>query len=337
MNILLTSVGQRAYMVNYFKEALNGNGEVHAATSAPLTAAYCYADKYVVSPRSYESNYIDFIFDYCKTNKIDAVIPFMDIDLPPLAAAKQRFADAGISIIISSPEFIKSCNDKWFTYKFLVENGFNTPKTFLSIEDTIKAISAGELNYPIMVKARFGAGSMALCIANNEEELHSAYEKSLSEVNKTHIRHASDLKDVILFQEKLSGKEYAVDVINDLNGNFKTAIIKEKVATHPGETDIITVVDCPAIYETSSKLGRISGHIGNVDCDYFLIDGVPYVLELNARFGGCYPFSHAAGCNLPLAIVKWLSGEDVPDELLQADIGATCIKHLTVSQIKNNK
>ena len=34
---------------------------------------------------------------------------------------------------------------------------------------------------------------------------------------------------------------------------------------------------------------------------------------MNARFGGGYPFSHISGVNLPSAIVKWLSSEEVPD------------------------
>lgn len=33
MNILFTSVGRRTYLVEYFKEALNGCDEVHVANS----------------------------------------------------------------------------------------------------------------------------------------------------------------------------------------------------------------------------------------------------------------------------------------------------------------
>ena len=43
------------------------------------------------------------------------------------------------------------------------------------------------------------------------------------------------------------------------------------------------------------------------------------MLELNPRFGGCFPFSYDAGVNLPLAIIKWLRGEEVDASLLQPE------------------
>lgn len=57
MNILLTSVGRRTYMVNYFKEALQGKGLVHAANSVE-TYAMKIADQSVLTPLIYDGNYI---------------------------------------------------------------------------------------------------------------------------------------------------------------------------------------------------------------------------------------------------------------------------------------
>ena len=37
---------------------------------------------------------------------------------------------------------------------------------------------------------------------------------------------------------------------------------------------------------------------------------------MNARFSGSYPFRHIAGVNLPLAIGKWLNGEEIKYSLL---------------------
>ena len=34
------------------------------------------------------------------------------------------------------------------------------------------------------------------------------------------------------------------------------------------------------------------------------------VLEMNARFGGGFPFSYLAGVDMPKAIIMWLKGEE---------------------------
>ena len=45
LNILLTSVGRRGYLVKYFKDALGDNGKVYAANSTKLCSAFAYADR----------------------------------------------------------------------------------------------------------------------------------------------------------------------------------------------------------------------------------------------------------------------------------------------------
>ena len=67
--------------------------------------------------------------------------------------------------------------------------------------------------------------------------------------------------------------------------------------------------------EIGATIGKALGHIGNLDCDVLERDGEYYVLELNPRFGGGYPFSQEAGVNIPKAIVAWVKGEDVDDSI----------------------
>jgi len=126
------------------------------------------------------------------------------------------------------------------------------------------------------------------------------------------------LNQSVLIQEKISGQEYGLDVINDLKGNFMSTCVKIKYAMRSGETDCAFTVEDAYAQKLGEDLGRLLRHVGNLDVDILVKDQMYYVLEMNARFGGGYPFSHLAGVNLPLAIVKWLKGEQIDKSLLQA-------------------
>ncbi len=331
MNVLLTSVGRRAYMVKYFQKALAGNGQVHVCNSDDLTVAFQYADKSIISPLIYDENYIPFLLDYCKENRIDILLSLFDIDLLMLAKHKKEFEEIGTRVIVSDEEFVSICNDKWKTYLFLKEYGFNVPKTYLSIGEVMGAIDAGILKYPIIVKPRFGCGSIAMSVAEDEMALLYYFSRNTRAVKKSYLKYESDtVEEKIIFQEFLRGQEYGVDCINDLNGNFKNAIVKKKLAMRAGETDIAETVDCPEIYEAAKRIADLSKHIGNVDMDVFIVDGKPYVLEMNARFGGGYPFTHIAGCNLPKAIVKWCCGEEPDITLFETQRGVRAYKELVL-------
>jgi len=79
------------------------------------------------------------------------------------------------------------------------------------------------------------------------------------------------------------------------------------------------------------------GHLGVLDIDVVERDGTLYVLEFNPRFGGCYPFSHMAGANLPAAYVAWALGEK-PDPLwLRARAGVKCFKDFSFVLDERNK
>lgn len=333
MNVLLTSVGRRAYMVKYFKEALGENGTVHVCNSDDKTVAFHYADKHVISPLIYDAAYIPFLLEYCKKNKIDMLLSLFDIDLPVLAANKKRFEEIGTQVIVSDPEVIEVCNDKWKTYQFLTANGFHTPKTFLTLQETLLALDSGELHYPIVVKPRFGCGSIAMSVAEDELGLIYYYRRNTRAVNNTYLKYESGtVNEKIIYQECLNGQEYGADIINDLKGRFQHVNIRKKIAMRAGETDIAELVEEPEIYKELKRLGRLTGHIGNMDCDVFMTKSGAYILEMNARFGGGYPFSHEGGCNLPLALINWIKEKDVSPDMLVSQTGIIEFKELYVTK-----
>ncbi len=311
-NVLLTSAGRRSYLVDWFREALGGAGEVHAANSSPQSPALLAADRAVVTPLIYSDGYIPFLLDYCRDNGIGALIPLFDVDVPVLAARRGDFLESGCFPVVCSPETASACNDKLATARFLEGLGLAAPRTYASAEACLGALSRGEVSWPVVVKPRWGMGSIGVFAAHDEPELRALASMVAREAGETYLRYesAADPGRCVLFQGRLAGQEWGMDVMCDLSGNLRGVSARRKVAMRAGETDCAEVVETPPELEAlARKIAGATRHPGNMDVDVFMTDEGPVVLEMNARFGGGYPFSHAAGVDLPRALVAWLRGD----------------------------
>lgn len=337
MNLLITSVGRRSYLVEYFKKELKGIGEVHVSNSSKINPAFSHVEKKVVTPLIYDKNYIPFLLDYCEKNNIKMIISLFDVDLYILALNRKKFEQIGVTLIISEVQFIKTCNDKWLTYKFLKENNFNVPKTFLELDNSLQAIKNKIIKYPVVIKPRWGMGSLSIFIADNDEELKFYYNKVKKEISNSYIKYESqqEFDRSVIIQEKLDGIEYGLDVINDLEGNYINTITKIKISMRSGETDCAKIVYDHSFELIGKKLSSVSKHIANLDVDCFLCGDEIYILEMNARFGGGYPFSYNAGVNLPRAIIKWYSKEKFDNDLLKVNKFMIAHKDIIITEIQD--
>ena len=335
MNILLTSVGRRSYIVSYFKDALKGIGEVHVSNSVESYSMEL-ADKSVITPLIYDESYIDFILSYSVKNKIKAIIPLFDIDLPILAKNKIRFKEKNINVIVSSFEVTQICNDKWLTYKFLKGKTINTPKTYLTISDCMNALRKEEIMFPLIVKPRWGMGSLGIFQADDINELKVFYKKVKKNIIDSYLKYESafDVEKDVIIQEKLIGNEFGLDVLNDLNANFLTCISKRKLSIRDGETESAEIIDDSELLILGKKLSESLKHIANLDVDCIKMGGSYFVIELNNRFGGQYPFCQLAGADFPKAIVNMLIDKEVPSGLLASKIGAVGFKDINPIKIK---
>ncbi|WP_299248769.1 ATP-grasp domain-containing protein [uncultured Lacinutrix sp.] len=311
MNILFTCAGRRNYLINYFKKALKGNGKVFAADMQATAPALIDADVAIIAPSIYDDSYIDFLKQTIEENNIKAIISLNDLELPILSKNKETLEVLGAKVIVSNPNAINIAFDKWETVKFLENNNLKTPKTFIELSLAKTALKNGSLKFPVVVKPRWGSASIAVDFAEDEEELDLVYKLQTNKLKKSILAKASkdDLDRAILIQEKIKGVEYGMDVLNDLEGNYYNSFVREKLSMRSGETDKAISVINSDLSNIGSTIGSQLKHIGNLDCDVFYDGKDFYVLELNPRFGGGYPFSHEAGVNTPAIYLDWLSGE----------------------------
>lgn len=335
MNILFTCAGRRTYLLKYFKENLS-EGDKVVATDMQLSApALQVADVKLQVPAVYDPKYIDITLQICKEQKIDALLSLNDLELPLLAENKARFEAEGVKVIVSDPKVIDIAFDKYKTAQWVESLGLKSPKTFVRLEDAKRALQTGELVFPLFMKPRWGSGSIGLETIADMEELNIYYNLLMKKVKKTILATASVGDEYIMIQEKLTGNEFGLDVMNDLKGNHVAVSVKQKLAMRAGETDKAVTLDLPEVREIGRKIGEALKHIGNLDVDVMQnAKGEYCVLELNPRFGGGFPFSYEAGVNLPKAIIEWIKGNEVDAAMLQPAYGRMFSKNDYLMEIK---
>ena len=335
MNILFTCAGRRTYLLKYFKENMQPSDKV-VATDMQLTApAVQVADIKLQVPAVCDPKYIDITLDICKQYNIDALISLNDLELPILADNKAKFEQIGVKVIVSSSEVIDICFDKYKTAQWTESIGLNAPKTFVTLASAKDALAKGEIAFPLFMKPRWGSGSIGLETIDDMEELNIYYHILMKKIKKSILATASVGDEYIMIQEKLTGQEFGLDVMNDLEGNNVSVSVKKKLAMRAGETDKAITMDLPEVREMGAIIGRNLKHIGNLDVDIMQRANGDYcVLELNPRFGGGYPFSYEAGVNLPKAILQWLKGQKVDPTILQPEYGRMFSKNDYLMEIK---
>ena len=335
MNILFTCAGRRTYLLKYFKENM-AEGDKVVATDMQLSApALQAADVKLQVPAVYDPEYVKITLRICEEQKIDALISLNDLELPILAENKAKFEALGVKVIVSDPQVIDIAFDKYKTAQWVESLGLVAPKTYVRLADVKEALAKGEIEFPLFMKPRWGSGSIGLESIADMEELDIYYNLLMKKIKKTILATASVGDEYIMIQEKLTGNEFGLDIMNDLTGKNVAVSVKQKLAMRAGETDKAVTVDLPEVREMGKKIGEALGHIGNLDVDIMQrADGAYCVLELNPRFGGGYPFSYEAGVNMPKAIIQWVKGEEVDPAILQPEYGKMFAKNDYLMEIK---
>ncbi|TDB02894.1 ATP-grasp domain-containing protein [Halomonas marinisediminis] len=336
MNILFTCAGRRNYLIAYFRTALRGTGRLVAADCSAYATALQEADEAVIVPRVDDPGYIDELLSLCVKKQISLLVPLNDHELPLLAREQKRFAAMGTRVLVSSPEVVELAADKLATARFAERIGLLAPKTYLSLEAALKALESHEVQFPLIIKPRWGSASLGVERVEDRETLELAWRWSQHRFPALGLRQASSTGSGLIIQSMLPGQEYGLDVVNDLSGYYRTTFVKRKLAMRSGETERAITESNPLLKAVGERLGQALGHIGNLDCDLFFDGQQAYLLELNPRFGGGYPFSAEAGADVPAALIAWAQGREPASrwwDLRAGVCAAKCDRLVDVAQI----
>src|SRR5690606_27437862 len=112
--------------------------------------------------------------------------------------------------------------DKMETFNFIQNIGLNTPKTYTTLHEAKIALNDKSLKFPLVIKPRWGSASIGVDFIESEEELDLAFVLQQIKLKKSILNTTSqnDFERAILIQEKLIGREFGMDILNDFEGNY---------------------------------------------------------------------------------------------------------------------
>ena len=312
LNILILSCGTRNKIIQYFKKELQGRGLVIATDCSKLAPALYDADKYYIVPRMNEKGYLDLILKICKENNIKAVLSLIDPELSLLAEYKRDFLDIGAIPIISDYDIVEMCFDKYAMYKFFVQNGLKTVRSYIDKNEFYKDVKAGVIDYPVFVKPVRGSASININKVNSKEEIELLFSRF----------------DNLIIQEFMDGTEYGADVYIDMISNEPVAIFsKEKIKMRAGETDKSVSIKDEKLFELIRTFVKKAGFKGIIDIDIFKVNGQYCISEVNPRFGGGYPHAYECGINVPRMIINNILGNANDDINNEYETGVYMMKY----------
>jgi len=295
LNILFTSIGRRVSLVQHFRKVLSDlelEGKlIGADMSLSAPAMHVVDRKYVVCLVT-DGDYISQLLDICEKEDIDLLIPLIDTELLVLAENKKRFKEVGTTALISDPDVIRIAMDKYNTYKFFTENGFDAPKLI----DIDEALSRDDIKYPLFMKPAKGSASIGVMKIESKEDLEFFKDR---------------ISDPIL-QEYLERYEYTLDILVDFNGKVRCVVPRKRLEVRAGEVSKGMTVKDKKIIETGKRVVEaLKGALGPITVQGFLTSDAEFKLtEINPRFGGGHPLAIAAGADYPRWIIEMMLGRD---------------------------
>ena len=275
------------------------------------------------APSSQSYLNIDRILEACKSAGVEAVHPGYGF-LSENATFAQKLDEAGIAFIGPGVHAITSMGDKITSKQLAEKAGVNTiPGSLEVIRDAAMAVKiAGDIGYPVMLKASAGGGGKGMRVAFNDDECREGFERASNEAR-------SSFGDDRVFIEKFieQPRHIEIQVLGDTHG--KIVYLGERECSLQRRHQKI-IEEAPSSFldeKTRRSMGEqavalaraVSYHsAGTVE---FIVDEKRnfYFLEMNTRLQVEHPVTEfVTGIDLVDLMIRIAAGESLP--FSQADI-----------------
>ena len=281
------------------------------------------ADQFYQIPRAEnKSDYLKKMFQICKTEDIDVILPQNTSELILLSENVDNFLHLGTKIVITDHKTISLANNKYELMNICKNNNIPYPEYCLvdnkeSLIESVKKM--GWPNIPLVVKLPDSNGSRGIRIIDDKKDYQNLFYKEKPTNLFTKLDSFLDILDnqftPLLVMEYLPGDEVSIDVFRDKNNFISIPRIRTQIRS--GISFANSAIKDDELIKYSKK---ISDKLDLKYCFGFQfkydINNIPKILECNPRVQGTMVFSTMMGANLIYSSLKSCLGEDIPEFVL---------------------
>lgn len=291
--VLFTSIGRRVELVQAFKNLYlqhNIPARILGVDANPeLAPAGYYTDAVFRVPRVNETEYLDALLEICRLEKVDLLIPLYEPEFLLLYQHRNALSQLGSYLLLSRKETLEVCANKFKMYSFFMEHSIQTPVTWQA--EDLPPVE----KFPLFVKPRTGMGSIGA---------QKVY--SLAQLNLLLNQNPE-----LIIQEYVSGMEYTLDVLSDLDGQVLSVVPRERLEVRSGEVVKSRTIRRQDLIEQGKLIAESIGLIGPGTIQCIDTGNQIFWIEVNPRFGGGVPLSIKAGVDYPYMLYQMCQGEKV--------------------------
>ncbi len=284
-NVLISSAGRRVGLVRAFQEAVRPFGGTVIATDCEpeLSAACLVADASAVVPRIGGPDFLPATRRIAEDAGVGLIIPTLDPELEAFAGVREAWRHDGLLVSVCDPALVRRCRDKRLTAGLFEELG-------------IPPLREECVRFPRFVKPVDGSLSGDVHVLDTAADL---------------VPRLADRR-AFLHQELVDRSvydEYTIDALYRDDGGLVCAVPRRRIEVRGGEISKGRTEKGALLDFLRPRLAHLEGARGCLTIQVFSApdrsDRPVIGIEVNARFGGGYPMSDAAGARF----AEWLTWE----------------------------
>lgn len=293
LNILVSSAGRRVGLIECFRRAaraLEIEVKVFACDVDPdLSAACAVADRAFTVPPYDHPQFAARLTELARAHDIRLLVPTIDPELVPLAAATDDFARFDCRVHVSPPPVIDVVRDKLETMRVLEAAEVPVPRTG-RLDDVRSALS--HWDWPLFLKPNAGSASRSISIVRSQADLPET------------------TSEPMILQQYLDGPEHTVNAFVNTRGELISVISHRRLRIRAGEVEKGITERHPAHRAMAEGILRALPALRGAFCFQVIDDRLtgPRVIEINARFGGGYPLVDHAGATFSQWLLEEVAG-----------------------------